>query len=128
MSTYKVSASDDAALELGAANTVKSVMQNIKIIITTRKGTVPTYRDFGVDMDFLDLPLPGAEQRARVAIREAVEQWEPRATVTGITFGRDGASGRLIPTVEVEINDEQGTVRIYSHGPGRDRPMADRSV
>jgi hypothetical protein len=106
MSTYKVSASDDAALELGAANTVKSVMQNIKIIITTRKGTVPTYRDFGVDMDFLDLPLPGAEQRARVAIREAVEQWEPRATVTGITFGRDGASGRLIPTVEVEINDE----------------------
>lgn len=108
MNSYKVSADDGAALELGAADTVKSVMQAIKLILTTPKGTVPLYRDFGVNMDFLDLPGPGAEQRARAEIREAIEQWEPRATVKSITFSRAGAaSGKLIPTVEVEINSEQ---------------------
>jgi hypothetical protein len=105
--SYKVSAAESAALELGAADTVKSVLQAIKIILTTPKGTVPMYRDFGVNMDFLDLPAPGAEQRARMEIREAIEEWEPRATVKDITFSRDELqSGKLIPTVEVEINIE----------------------
>ncbi len=107
MSSYKVSARESTALELGAPDTVKSVLQAVKIILTTPKGTVPMFREFGVNMDFLDLPTPGAEQRARMVIREAVEEWEPRATVKDITFSRDESlSGKLIPTVEVEINSE----------------------
>lgn len=107
MNTYKVSATESAALQLGAADTVKSVLQAIRIIITTQKGTVPMYRDFGVNMDFLDLPAPGAEQRARMEIKEAIEEWEPRATVKDITFSRNELqSGKLMPTVEVEINSE----------------------
>lgn len=107
MNSYKVSAAESAPLELGAADTVKSVLQAIRTIISTPKGTVPMYRDFGVDMDFLDLPTPGAEQRARMEIREAIDTWEPRATVKDITFSRDESQpGKLIPTVEVEINGE----------------------
>lgn len=110
MGSYKITADTAEALELGAAEEVKSVMQAIKIILTTPKGTVPLYRDFGVDMSFLDLPGPGAEQMARAEIREAIEQWEPRATVKSITFSRsEAAAGRLIPTVEVEINSEQSS-------------------
>ena len=106
MNTYQVTR-DTAALELGAADTVQSVLQAIKIIITTPKGTVPMYRDFGVEMDFLDLPSPGAEQRARIELREAIEKWEPRATVKDITFRREALlQGRLDPVVEVEINIE----------------------
>lgn len=98
---------ESPALELGAADTVKSVTQAIKIILTTPKGTVPMYRDFGVDMSFLDYPGPAAEQRARVEIKEAIERWEPRVTVKDITFQRDELqSGKLVPTVEVEINNE----------------------
>ena len=54
--SYKVSARESTVLERGAPDTVKSVLQAIKIILTTPKGTVPMYRDFGVNMDFLDLP------------------------------------------------------------------------
>lgn len=103
MSSYKVSASESTPLQLGVADTVQSVLQAIKIILTTPKGTVPMYRDFGINMDFLDLPIPAAEQRARMEIREAIEEWEPRAKVKDITFSRDGISGKLTPTVEVEI-------------------------
>ena len=107
MNTYTVTASAGEALELGAPETVRSVLQAIRIILTTPKGTVPMYRDFGVDMDFLDLPAPAAEQRARIEIKEAIEQWEPRATVKDITFSRDRLpAGGLVPTVEVEINSE----------------------
>ena len=52
MNSYKVSAMESTALELGVPDTVKSVLQAIKIILTTPKGTVPMYRDFGVNMDF----------------------------------------------------------------------------
>lgn len=108
MNTYEVTGKPGAtAIALGEPDTVESVLQAIKIILTTPKGTVPMYRDFGVNMDFLDMPIPGAEQRARMEIREAVEKWEPRATVRSITFSREGGqSGKLIPTVEVEINSE----------------------
>ncbi len=107
MRSYKVTANDAAVLKLGEADTVKSVLQAIAIILSTPKGTVPMYRDFGVNMDFLDLPVPGAEQMARTEIREAIEKWEPRAVVKDITFSRSGAvAGRLIPTVEVEIIHE----------------------
>lgn len=105
--TYKISAADSDALLLGAADRVRSVMQTIRIILTTPKGTVPLYRDFGIDMSFLDMPIPGAEQRARIEIWEAIEKWEPRATVTDVTFDRSAAGGgRLIPTVEVTITSE----------------------
>ena len=40
-------------------------------------------------------------------IKEAVEEFEPRCSVVNITFASDAsAPGGLIPTVEVEINDE----------------------
>lgn len=103
MSSYKVSTSENEALELGAPETVKSVLQAIKIILTTPKGTIPMYRDFGVNMDILDMPIPAMEQRARMEYKEAIEQWEPRAQVKDITFSRDIVSGKSIATVEVEI-------------------------
>ena len=81
---YKVSAPDLAHLSFNETNTLASILQNIAVILATPKGTVPMARDFGVDMDFLD-----------------------RAKVLRVTEGEDPMNGKLIPTVEVEINDEQ---------------------
>lgn len=102
--TYLLSLTQGEELELGAADAVKSVAQCVKLILSTPKGTVPMYRDFGVDLSFLDLPTPAAEQRARIEIREAVERWEPRVEVKDITFSVQ--EGKLIPTVEIEVQDE----------------------
>ncbi len=41
-------------------------------------------------------------------VREAIETWEPRARVASVRFEENGLEpGRLIPTVEVEIDVEQ---------------------
>lgn len=108
METYTIDMGKPTLPELGVTDTVESVIQGIRIILTTPKGSVPMYREFGINMDFLDMPYPGAEQIARSEIREAIERWEPRATVRQITFQRGLlGDGSLIPTVEVEIHAEE---------------------
>lgn len=105
--SYKVSETDLSAIRINETDKVRSVLQNIAVILSTRKGTVPLYRSFGLNMDFLDKPIPVAKVLMIAEVREAVEAWEPRATVVGVSFSEDVARpGTLIPTVEVEINLE----------------------
>ena len=71
------------------------------------KGSIPMYREFGLERDFLDMPGPAAETRMLAPVREAVELWEPRATVKDVKFVRSSdGSGRLIARVEIEINGQ----------------------
>jgi len=107
MSTYKVTAGELGPIRLNEAETVASVLQNIAIILQTRQGTVPMYRGFGLPLNFLDKPIPAAKPMLYAEVKEAIEEYEPRAKVVGVTFQEDAAfPGRLIPTVEVEIIDE----------------------
>lgn len=94
-------------IRLNEQDTVASVLHNVALILATPKGTIPMYRDFGLDREFLDMPTPEAEVRMIAPIREAIEQWEPRATVKDISFSRSAdGSGRLIAHVEIEINEQ----------------------
>ncbi|MBR2941849.1 MAG: GPW/gp25 family protein [Clostridia bacterium] len=106
--SYKVTAADlSAGLQLNATDTKTSVLQNIAIILATRKGTVPLHRDLGLSQEFVDKPIPVARVLLCAEVKEAIEQYEPRAEVVGVTFQEDPAApGRLIPTVEVEIVNE----------------------
>lgn len=103
--SYTISASDLGKLRFNETDTVNSVIQNIAVILTTPLGTVPLYRDFGLDMSFVDKPRPVAEVLMIAPVREAIHRWEPRATVLDVIPGYDPSQpGTLIPTVEVEIN------------------------
>ena len=96
--SYKVTASDIGAVQLNETDTVRSVLQ---------KGTCPLYRGFGLPQKFVDKPLPVAMPMMYSEVKEAVEEYEPRAEVVNVTFAADrNAPGRLIPTVEVNIINE----------------------
>lgn len=104
--TYKVNV-NDLQLTFGETDTVRSISQNVAIILRTRQGTCPMYREFGLPQEYLDKPVPVARSLMFAEIKEAVEEFEPRCSVVNITFAPDAsAPGGLIPTVEVEINDE----------------------
>lgn len=101
--TYTVTAG--AALTLNETEPVASVLQNVAIILSTRRGSCPMYRDFGISMDFLDRPIPVAKMLAYTEIKEAIETFEPRATVVDVSFEEPAkAPGQLIPIVEVSID------------------------
>lgn len=104
--TYKVSAVDIGTVKLNEQDTVSSVLQNIAILLSTRQGTVPLYREFGLPMRFLDKPTHIARPMIVSEVKEAIEKFEPRATFIRVLFDEDASiPGRVIPTVEVEINE-----------------------
>ena len=69
-------------------------------------GTVPGYREFGIDISvILCGPETVAQPMLCAAIKEAIERFEPRATYMGTTFkSSQDNPGTLLPVVEVSIN------------------------
>lgn len=105
---FQVSAADLGNIRLNEPEAVNAVLQNIALVLATPKGAVPMYRDFGLSQEFVDKPAPVAKVLMIAGVREAIEQWEPRATVLGITFEENPLEpGRLVPKVEVEIHVEE---------------------
>lgn len=102
MSKYTVRSNDVVSMRFQQENTVESVLQNIALLLSTKKGTVPMYREFGLDMAFVDKPLEVAETLVFSEISEALEEFEPRATLCDVTFEKD-SSGKMNIVVEVEI-------------------------
>lgn len=102
--TYNVRTDETVSLTLCENDTVKSALQNLYLLFTTRKGSIPMYRDFGLPMAFLDKPINVALTIAAAEVREAMEKFEPRATYVDIELEMDESNpGRIILIVEVDI-------------------------
>ncbi len=102
--TYLIDTLD--GVDFAPASTVEEILQNVRTIISTVKTSVPLDRDFGIDYSFLDKPTAKAKAMYSSEIIQAVKKYEPRASITSISFSAD-IDGKLTPKVEVSIN---GTV------------------
>ena len=101
---YTVSAADLKSIRLDEEDEVKEILRNVAVILATPKGSVPKYRDFGLDMSFLDKPMNIAKNAAVIPVREAIEEWEPRAVFEDITLFADTSNpGKLGFTVQIKI-------------------------
>lgn len=99
---YKVSTGENFELDLQQNDKVRSVLQNIAVLLNTRRGSIPMYREFGLPMAFIDKPINVAETIAFSEISEALENFEPRAKLCDLAFEK-GKDGRMNIAVEVEI-------------------------
>ncbi len=100
---YTLTSGNHIPFTLTENNREKSILQNLSILLATRKGTVPMYRDFGIDQSFIDKPQSVVQALALIAVTDAVEKYEPRAKVVGVSVGHDGVSGKTEIIVEVEL-------------------------
>ncbi len=101
---YTVSATDLRSIRLDEEDEVKEVLRNVAVILATPKGSVPMYRRFGLDMSFLDKPMNIAKNLAVIPVREAIEEWEPRAEYKDITLFADPSNpGKLSFDVQIGI-------------------------
>lgn len=85
------------------------VVQNIRMILTTVKGTLPLDRDFGLSPRIVDTPIERARALVIKEIHEQVNRYEPRARIVQAGFSGDNATssdGHLLPWVIVRIADE----------------------
>ena len=89
------------------ARGVDEVLQNVAMILTTPKGTVPLRRDWFVNLSFLSTPTPAAQVRVASEIFQAIRRHEPRARIVGpvrfIQSDTEALGGRIIPAVTVEV-------------------------
>lgn len=102
---YKVNSAGNYSLSLQQDSKVFSVLQNIALLLNTKRGTVPMYRDFGLPMEFVDKPIDVAENMAYVEISDALEEFEPRAKLEDVYFD-ETANGKMTITVEVSVNEQ----------------------
>lgn len=104
MSEHIVS-TQEGEVTFAPESVIAEVVQNVRMIITTPKGTVPLDRDFGIDATVVDKPLPVAQALLARDIVNAVKKYEPRARVTKVEFtdGSGAINGVLKPLVRIEI-------------------------
>lgn len=84
----------------------KDVKKCLTVLFATPAGSLAMDRDFGLNMDFLDLPTEQAKAEIMQEIMIKVSRYEPRAKIELISFSGNEANGELIPKIEVSINYE----------------------
>lgn len=102
--TYEISGGEMPPLNLAPVTLAEEVLQNVRMIISTVKYSVPMDREFGIDGTVVDRPINIAKAHLSNEIFRAVRRYEPRAEIASIDFEGD-ESGRLIPKITVRINE-----------------------
>ena len=64
----------------------QDIVQNIYCILNTVIGSVPHFRDYGLDNSYLHQPMPVARSTFAAAIADAISLHEPRAQVQSVDF------------------------------------------
>ena len=103
---YIVKAYAPGKINLAPESTVEEVLQNVAMIISTPRFSVPLDRGLGLAQRFLDKPIQVGQTILVSEVLEAVERDEPRAKIENVTFELGDTPGALIPVVEVSINDD----------------------
>ena len=71
---------------------VADIKRCLETLYQTAEGTCPLDREFGLNTDFVGMPMDVAKNLFAVEITEKTDRYEPRATVKSINFqtGNDG--------------------------------------
>lgn len=101
-----VDMSKEIAVKIGATG-FAGLEQEIRTLLSTRKGSVPLDRDFGITWDYVDMPINDAMPYIVAEIGMQLEKYVPRISVKDIAFSSDDAlDGQLKPKVICEIREE----------------------
>ena len=83
---YTVKAFALEAVNLAPESTLEEILQNVAVIISTPKFSVPLERGMGLSQRFIDKPIPAAQSILISEVMEAISAFEPRAEVENVTF------------------------------------------
>ena len=104
---YTVKVGEETDYSLVENDMHRSVLQDLAVLFATKKGTVPMYREFGLDMKFIDMPMNAAKTVLMAEVIEAVGKYEPRAQIVSVSFEPDTVTGTATPRVEVKIIEQE---------------------
>lgn len=89
-------------IEIDSFNLPSNIKERLKLLLTTRVGTVVLDRDFGLKMEFIDKPLPIAKQLYTIDVIQKIKKYEPDLKIQSVTFKFDTAEiTKLIPVIKI---------------------------
>lgn len=74
-------------------------------LYSVREGEQPLDRDFGLDHEFIDQPVPVAKNMLALEVIEKTHRYEKRVEVEKVEYKTD-QEGQLIPIVYLKRSDE----------------------
>lgn len=74
--------------------------RQMALLLSTQEGTMPLDREFGLNMDFVDMPREVAESLYTAEVTHKVAKFIPTVRVQEITWGRT-KGGQLNPKVVI---------------------------
>ncbi|WP_314047172.1 GPW/gp25 family protein [Selenomonas noxia] len=101
---YEINGGEIAPINFMPATLAEEVLQNVRMIISTVKYSVPMDREFGIDGAAVDRPINIVKAHLTNEIFRAVRRYEPRAVIESIDFDGD-ESGQLSPTIKVQVSE-----------------------
>ena len=103
---HRIKAGDFGKVRLNEKNPVASALQNVAVILSTRQGTVPLYRDFGLPMRYIDKPLMVAVPMMISEVTEAIQDFEPNVELLSVSYEVDSEiPNKINPIVEVSVRE-----------------------
>lgn len=96
-------------LKINPQTELEEIIQNVKTILSTPKGTVPLMRDFGVSWNIIDTLTPELEMKIKEEVFTQVERWEKRAKVKTISV-EPSQEGK--PKIFVSLKTKYGDVTV----------------
>lgn len=92
-------------LKLNESDPVAAALQSVAVLLGTRQGDVPLFREFGLPQRFLDRPLNIARPILLLEVKEALERFVPQVELLAVDLLAD-EGGRVQPVVKVRIKNE----------------------
>ena len=80
----------------------EDILRCLKTLYSTRKGSQPLDRNFGLDWGFIDKPLPVAQQEYAFEVIKKTREYESRVRVKEVTYEFDESNGKMKPVITLE--------------------------
>ncbi len=95
-----------AGVEFAPRNVVEEVIQNVRMLLSVWRGSVPLDRELGIDADLLDAPIGVAQNRLASDLARQIADCEPRARLKSLEMNVSALDGRVEPKAIIVIEEE----------------------
>jgi len=84
----------------GELSEPEDIMRCLRNLVLTPMGTVPLDREFGLDLNFVGLPIGTAQNLLAIELIDKVDRYEPRASVKEVELNTT-TDGRITAKVVI---------------------------
>ncbi len=77
----------------------EDILRCLNTLYSTREGSQPLDRNFGLNWEFIDKPLPVAQQEYSFEVIKKTREYEARVQVQEVKYVFDGMIGKMKPVI-----------------------------